>query len=348
MKKIILAVLLLSSWPAFATDGLATKFIEGVEQQKAEHKEKEEEAELTGVPIFLDNFEIFPERWTAQLLADVPFYFFYLGTPRVDGIAFLPNFNPDLGVSLGYRGWTLRLTQPVQVLRDYEISRRGNSSKQEFIIGISWHQFAVDFNYQYYRGFYLSAPVTGLASDQPARYAQLPDTQVHSLGFNVYYVVQPEKYSIGAAFSHDEYQFKSGGSALLNAYLSYLNMNPGTEFIPGSASEAQQRPPINSGNFWSPGISTGYGYTYSYKRYYATAQGFFGVGPQFQQLDERNGRYNRLNVQIKLNGAFAVGLNRRYDFAGLQALLDSVYAEIENGQLASTLFSAVFFYGVRF
>jgi hypothetical protein len=348
MRKIILAFFIFLSSPVFAKDGVATKVIESIKDQKAEHKEKKEEAELTGVPIFLDNFEIFPERWTAQILADVPFYFFYLGTPRVDGVAFLPNFNPDLGVSLGYRGWTLRLTEPVSVLRDYEVSRRGNSSKQEYIIGISWHQFALDVNYQYYKGFYLSAPLTGLASDQPARYAQLPDTQVHSAGINLYYVAQPENYSIGAAFSHDEYQFKSGGSPLVNAYLSYLNMNPGGTFLPGSPSEAQQRPMINSGDFWSPGLSAGYGYTYSYKRYYATTQGFFGIGPQFQQIDDRNGRYNRLNVQIKLNGAFAVGLNRRYDFAGLQALVDSVYAEIENGQLASTLFSAVFFYGVRF
>jgi hypothetical protein len=348
MKIFIFALFLISSSPSFAKDGLVTPIIKKVEEQEAEHDEKKEEAEFTGVPIFLDNFEIFPERWTAQIISDIPFYFFYLGAPRFDGLAFLPNSNPDLGVSLGYRGWALRLTQPVKVLRDYEVQRRGSSSKQEFILGISWHQFAIDFNYQYYRGFYLDTPVSGVASEQPARYSQLPDTQVHSGGFNVYYVVQPEKYSIGAAFSHDEYQFKSGGSPLLNGYISYLNMNPGLAFIPGSASEVQQRPSITAGTFWSPGISGGYGYTYSYKRYYATVQGFAGIGPQFQQLEQAAGSYNRLNLQLKLNGAFAVGLNRRYDFAGLQALLDSVYAEIENGQLASTLFSAVFFYGVRF
>ena len=300
------------------------------------------------VPVFLDAFEIFPEKWTSVGFVDVPFYSFYLGTPRVDGVAFLPNFNPDLGISLGYKAWTLKFIEPFHVLPDYEVSRRGNSTKQEFILGISWHQYAMDMYYQYYKGFYLSTPLTGLRDGQPARYAQLPDTQVHNAGFNGYYVLNPKRYSIGAAFSHDEFQFKSGGSVLFSGYFNRLNMNPGLDFIPGTSAGAKLRPQISDGVFWSVGAAAGYGYTYSYQRFYVTGQALLGFGPQYQELNDKSGAYTRWNAQMKINAAIAIGINRRYDFAGLQTLLDSIYAQVDNGQLASSLVSAVFFYGRRF
>ena len=331
-----------SPFDALSTSGPAPS------ETAKKHDEKQTQSSDAGVPIFFDAFEIYPEKWKAMTFIAVPFYSFYLGTPRVDGVAFLPNFNPDLGISLGYKGWSLRFTEPFNILPDYENSRRGDSTKQEFILSISWHQFAIDVYTQYYKGFYISTPVTSLGGGQPQKYAQLPDTQVHNAGANLYYALHPEKYSIAAAFAHTEFQFKSGGSSIYNLYLNRLDMNPGSQFIAGTAPGANLRPQISAGTFWSAGASAGYGYTYAYERYFVTAQGMLGLGPQFQELADNGGEYDRFNLQMKINAALAFGINRRYDFAGFQGLLDSIYGQIRDGQLASSLVSTMIYYGRRF
>ncbi len=301
-----------------------------------------------GLPILSDAFEIFPEEWKAKVYIGAPFYTFYLGTPRIDGVAFLPNFNPEVGISLGYKKWSFEMSQPFRVLPDYESSRRGDSNKQEYIFSGSMHRLAYDFYSQYYRGFYISSALTGLAGGQPARYAQLPDTQVHNAGINLYFVFHPLEYSMAAAFTFTEFQFKSGGSPIAHLYLNRLDMSPGVQFIPGTAPGADVKPDIFAGTFWSAGAAAGYGYTYSYKRLFVTAQGIFGFGPQYQELNDKAGSYSRSNVQIKINGALAVGITRRYDYMGVQAKVDSIYGEIQNGQLASSLVTTNVYYGQRF
>ncbi len=300
------------------------------------------------VPILLDAFEVFPEKWRAKAFIAVPFYTFYLGAPKVDGVAFLPNFNPELGVSLGYKGFILKTTQPFQVLPDYESSRRGESNKQEYILSISLHRFAIDLYSQYYRGFYISTPVTSLLGGQPEKYAQLPDTQVHNAGINVYFAFHPESYSMAAAFAHTEFQFKSGGSALAHMYINRLDLNPGSQFIAGTAPGANVKPDIYAGTFWSTGAAGGYGHTFSFKRYFITGQGMLGLGPQYQKLSDKDGSYDRLNIQMKINATLALGMNRRFDYAGIQAMLDSIYGQIRDGQLASSLVSTFLYYGRRF
>lgn len=293
-------------------------------------------------------FEIFPDEWTIQGIGRAPFYSFYLGSPKIDGVAFIPNFNPSLGAGISYKGFSIEFTQPIDVLPSYEDARRGSSLKHEFIISSSWHQYAFDIYYQYYRGFYMSTPITSLGDGQPERYAQLPDTEVHNAGANLYYVTSPHQYSLNAAFSHDEFQTQSGGSYIINFFLNRLNMNPGNTFIPGTAPGAQTKPKISSGLFYTLGPALGYGYTYVQNRFFATAQGLIGLGVQYQWVNDYLDDYKRLNLALKLNANLALGVNEKKDLYGIQILLDSIYSQIESSQLASSLVSAQIFYGRRF
>ena len=301
-----------------------------------------------GVPLLYDAFEVFPDKWRAKVAISAPFYTFYLGQPKVDGVAFLPNFNPELGISIGYKGYGLKMSQPFQILPDYESSKRGESIKEEYIFSVSLHRFAVDLYSQYYRGFYISTPLTSLNDGQPSRFAQLPDTQVHNAGINIYYSFHRESYSMEAAFSNSEFQFKSGGSPLAHIYLNRLDLNPGSQFIAGSAPGAAVRPEIFAGTFWSAGAAAGYGYTHSFRRYFLSGQAMVGIGPQYQFLNDKTGSHERFSAQVKWNSSIAFGMNRRSSYAGIQALLDSIYGQIQDGQLASSLVSTLIYYGRRF
>jgi hypothetical protein len=294
-----------------------------------------------------DGFDAFPQDWLVEGFTDFSFYSFYLGAPAVQGVAYLPNFSPKLGVATTYKGASLSLSLPLPA---QEVERRGNSDQASVIFNPSFRGFSMDIYYQYYRGFYEDSPLTEIAPNRPDRYPQLPDTVVNNYGLNAYFALAPSAFSILSAFRQLERQRQSGGSILLSPFFNRLSISNDGRFIPGSSPNSPATGPnLAQGVFDTAGGGLGYGYAFVRGPWFIAMQGIAGLGAQYQQIDRADGSIDdQLALALKLNGRLAAGYNGDERAAGVAFLGDSLSARIGDEQFSSSLVSAQAFYGERF
>lgn len=307
-------------------------------------------APTTADPASLESpFKDVHPKWLVQTVLEFPFYSFYLGAPAIRGVAYLPNFAPRLGPRVVYRdfGATVTLSLPIP---EREKERRGDSTQQNFIFNSYWRRYAYDVFYQRIRGFYVNSPFTELSVHKPDRYPQLPDTRVLNVGFNGYYVVNPQRYSLRAAFDQDEFQTQSGGSWILNPFFTHFEMGLGKKLILGSNPETlPELPNIASGRFRTLGVAGGFGYTYIRSKFFATGQATWGPGFQFQEIDRSDGNDSKVtSLAAKLNVNASAGWNHVDYVGGVKVLVDSIWARVVDTQLSSSLVSVQLFFGHRF
>ena len=295
-------------------------------------------------------FDIFAERGMVRGLMEFPAYSFYLGSPDINGVAYVPNFSPRLGAQGSWDDFRLTATFALPVPPE-EVDRRGKSEQSSFMLSRYWRQYALDAYYQHYKGFYVSSPFTELDLHKADRYPQLPDATIANYGINIYYVVEPDHYSLSAAFSQIEFQAFDGGSWLINPFFNHLELSTGKTFIPGSdPSSLQTAPNIESTFLDTLGLGLGYGYTWVRDRRFLVAQGIFGVGGQYQQIDQvgTNDLKDKINLAAKANLNLSAGYNFKVYSVGAKVLGDTLFSSVRGTQLYSTILSAQFFFGGRF
>lgn len=287
--------------------------------------------------------------WLAAGVFEFPFYWFYLGAPAIKGSAYVPNFLPRLGAKVGYKDFGAQITLGLPILSKSEQNRRGKSSQNGLTVNSYWRQNAFDLYFQRFTGFYVSDPFTEAKPSKPARYPQLPDTTVTNWGLNWYYVSNPERYSLKAAFDQNEFQLRSGGSWIFNPFYNHLEMYLGSVFIPGSDSSVTSLPNLATGRFDTLGLALGYGYTYINAHFFATAQGAIGPGVQYQRIHRNDGNESDVTgIAAKFNVNLATGWNYSEYVGGMKVLIDSLSAKVVDTQVTSSLISVQLFYGRRF
>lgn len=296
-----------------------------------------------------ENFRSVEQKWLVEGVLVFPFYSFYLGAPDIKGVAYLPNFVPRLGPRVIYKDFGAVMTFALPIPSE-EVERRGNSHQDNLIFNSYWRQNAYDIYYQRIRGFYVNSPLTELSTHRPDRYPQLPDTRVLNMGFNWYYVYSPERYSLKAAFDQNEFQLHSGGSWLINPFFTHFEMYLGERFVAGTDSDdISQLPNVASGRFDTVGTAVGYGYTYIHNHFFMTGQAAWGPGVQFQRIQRSDGNDSEVwSFAAKLNINVAGGWNYECYVGGVKVLVDSLWAQVEDTQLSSSLVSVQLFFGQRF
>lgn len=287
--------------------------------------------------------------WLVTGVLDVPVYTFYLGAPAVKGVAYLPNFAPRLGARVLYKniGGIMTFGLPIP---EREIERRGDSKQTNIVLSNYWRRMAMDVYYQRIRGFYANSPFTEFSTSRPDRYPQFPDTRVLNVGANGYYVLNPDTYSLKAAFEQTEFQQQSGGSWILHAFANHTELSIGDEFIPGSSSsELTEVPNVASGRFDTWGVAAGYGQTWIRRYLFVTGQIVWGPGIQYQELQRRDGTEStHVSIAAKLNINAAVGYNSTDYVAGAKVIADSIWARVETTEVSSSLVTGQLFYGQHF
>lgn len=282
-------------------------------------------------------------------LVEFPVYSFYLGSPDIYGVAYVPNFSPRVGAQLQWKDFGLTLTLALPIPKE-EIDRRGQTDQFSFIFSRYWRQHGLDVYLQNYRGFYVASPLAEFRIHKPERNPQLPDAEITNVGLNYYQVQDSESYSLMAAFSQMEVQLHSGGSSLWTAFYNHLQMNRGQKFIKGTEPDSlQEAPKLESGVFETLGLGWGYGYTWVLSPIYLTVQGIAGAGAQYQKIDdEGQGIQGLTTAALKLNGNAAAGYNyKTYSFGG-KILIDTLLSDVRGTQVYSTLLNGLLFFGGRF
>lgn len=287
--------------------------------------------------------------WRVQGIFELPAYSFYLGAPAVHGVSYQPNFAPRIGPKILYKdvGAAFTLALPIP---NHEKYRRGDSTITSVVANSYWRQNAMDVYYNKIRGFYVASPFTELSLKKPHRYPQLPDARSTIWGVNWYYVSNPERYSLRAAFDLDEFQMKSGGSWIYNPFFNHFEISVGNKFVPGEGNEALAAlPNLASARMDTLGLALGYGYTWIYRRYFATTQGAIGPGAQYQRIRRSDGNDTEVtSLAAKLNVNASFGWNSDDHIGGVKFLLDTLWAEVSDTQVYSNLWNIQFFVGYRF
>lgn len=294
-------------------------------------------------------FEKFEGPLRVQGLFEAPFYSFYLGAPAIQGVAYVPTFAFRLGPRILWKevGITATFALPIP---EAELRRRGSSEMTEVLLNSYWRQNAIDLYYLRIRGFHVTGPWRELSVHKAERYPQLPEANVTNTGFNWYYVYNPENYSLKAAFDQTEFQTKSGGSWLISPFYNHFELSLGTRFIGGIGDNSITGIPIlASGRFDTVGASVGYGYTYIYDRFFASALIATGPGLEYQQIGRSgDSDINEFSLAVKINFNMSMGWNGKEYVGGVKFLLDSLSSNVSGTEVASNLVSGQFFFGARF
>jgi hypothetical protein len=315
--------------------------------------------DLQAPPILSDLSEPVPEALAAfgpvaevglfRALMEFPVYSFYLGAPDVYGVAYVPNFSPRAGMQLQWKSFGLTLSAALPIPKE-ELDRRGHSQNLNFLLSRYWRQHGLDVYLQNYRGFYVASPWAEFSLSKPERYPQLPDAEITNYGFNYYLVLDPERYSLMAAFSQMELQMISGGSVLWTAFYNHLEMNRGGRFVLGTEPDSlREAPTLKTGIFDTLGLGGGYGYTWVFSPAFLTVQGLAGAGVQHQRIDETEDDLGSLTTgALKLNANAAIGFTYQSYSIGGKVLVDTILSDIRGTQVYSTLLNGLLFLGGRF
>lgn len=300
-------------------------------------------------PPLEERFQDYEFDRLLRIKSEFPVYSFYLGAPDVNGVAYVPNFSPRLGAQYAFKdlGVSFSLALP---LPPEEVHRRGQTDQLNFLISKYWRDNGVDVFFQNYRGFYIASPWTELRTQKPEKYPQLPDAEIIHYGFNFYQVLEPENYSLKAAYSQMEKQLHSGGSALWTIFFDHLDLKRGEKFIPGSESnDTNHFPKIKGVRLNTGGGGIGYGYTYITGPYQLSAQILAGAGLQAQKIEEE-GDSPTENLHFALKGNLNASLGYRFDnySIGGKFLLDTLVSNVKNTQIYSSLVNGSVFFGSRF
>ena len=296
-----------------------------------------------------DLFKPVKHPWVVQAVLEMPTYSFYVGGPSVHGVSYQPNVAPRLGTRILWKEWGTMLALSLPIPKS-EQTRRGDSSQTNMMINNYWRQYATDFYYQKFRGFYVSSPLTELQVSKPGLYPQLPDAQVFNYGFNLYRSIRPQTYSLKAAFNQTEFQLKSGGSLLHTVFYNHLEINVGDRLLPGSdPNSLKDLPNLDKGKFNTLGAGYGYGYMYIHENFFAS--GLITIAPAIQHQDIQRVD-NRHSTSVSWAGKGTVNLSTGWNpneyVGGVKILVDSLYSRVSDNEFWSSLLSLQLFYGARF
>lgn len=277
---------------------------------------------------------------------EFPIYSFYVGSPNINGKAFVPNFAPRLGPRVAWKKLGVRATFALPI-PSAEIERRGESKQRNFIFNFYWKKYALDLYYQRFRGFYIASPFTELEVDRPSRYPQLPDAEVRHFGFNFYYKTHPTEFNFDNAFDQTQREAKAGRSTIIVPFYRHWKMDLGNRFIEGSDGTTTTMPNLAAGTFDTVGCTFGRTRTWVKDSVFLSLLWGLGPGLQIQKYLDSGNEFSKIAVAGKLNLNGSVGM-RHKDYAyGAQAMLDTLYSRISGTEIYSTLASVEFFFNKR-
>lgn len=305
--------------------------------------------EVPSAPNSSENFVEFKEAYQAVVFIDYSSYSVYFGAPSVIGSAYLPNTGPRLGVEFDTKsvGLSLSLALPPP---EGEVDRRGYSRSAGIIFNKYWRNFGIDAYDQTYHGLYADNPYSELGSTRSARLAQLPDATVVNIGINSYYVFDPNRYGLSAAFGLTENQQISGGSFLISGIYNHLDLSLGNTFIPGSGPlDPSALPDFSYGQFDTVGVAGGYGHYFKIQNWYLAGQALGGPALQLQRTSRPiEGYAANLTLALYANVNVAAGYNFGEYTVGTKILWQGLASEIRNLQFSTFLLSGNLFLARRF
>ncbi len=270
-------------------------------------------------------------------------------------VAYAPNSNMNLGIGVNYKWFGLGIAFNLPFINNDDY-RYGETQRLDVQTNIFTRMLVIDFNLQYFKGFYVENPEDYIPGwDPELPYPQRPDITSTTLGGSCIYAFRHKKYSAKAAFVQTDLQRKSAGSFLLGGFFSLFRVEGDSAFIPNEIID-QCNPDLTFNNLRVSGIGVAGGYSHTFvlwKRLYLSMTLIPGVAVQYydinypENIDEKRGSF----FAGRLAARAALVYNTERLYAGVTAINDNFSGNTgkEQQNSLSYQFGVIrFFYGMRF
>ena len=231
-------------------------------------------------------------------------------------LMYRPNSRPSVGVGgqILDIGFSFIFRIPESIWQDPKIY--GDTRFHDFQFNFFQPAFAIDFQYQFYEGFYVST--VDLPNFNYNEYLQKPDLQIEGYGLNGVYIFNEDRFSYAAAFNNASKQLHSVGSFILVSSIKHTRLRTNGTLVPEKLqNNYNSLPGFRRGEFTGFAIMPGYAQTFVVKDFYLNIG--FAAGPDLQYKDYTTAEATKYDwtVEGKIDYRAGLGYDNGKFFTGL-------------------------------
>jgi len=236
---------------------------------------------------------------------------------RVNELTFEPNDPLNVGLGFTYKWLGINLSFP---LFSNDQAIYGKTRRFDLGSHLYGRKIIVDLDFSWYKGYYLSNPqnvVPGWVSGDP--YPSRADISVTSLGLAGFYVFNNSKFSYRSAFTYNERQRKSAGSAIIGGGLTFNYIRADSSMVGSDYIVELDSLNINKANFANLYATGGYAHNFVIKYFFLSLSlGLgFGVSTDRVFIENISEEYRKSGISIVTVFRASVGYNRDKYYIGL-------------------------------
>lgn len=267
----------------------------------------------------------FPKALTIKPYVDYKLNHFNLSDDITKGEA---NYHtaqvPRIGIGASYK-WMSFLTA-ITPLYEGDKKDKGASVQMDIQWNIYLKAISTDLRYQRYQGYYLnnSTDLSNWNMNDNGYYKR-EDLEATSIGANIRYNFNSDKFSQKAAFSQTEQQLKSAGSFCLGVRWNLLDVSADSSFIPANLNNPFQNFELNHMRIYDQGIGFGYSYSFVHRNWFASFTAMpYGIFQVLEVQDLKNNKKSMTSAQFIFQCRGAIGYNGKNDYCGITFVSDQM------------------------
>jgi hypothetical protein len=236
-------------------------------------------------------------------------------------LSLVPNSPTSLGVGFNYKEYGLAVAFGLPKSASSN-EKYGKTNRLDLQMNMYSPKIGFDGFAQLYKGYYNTNPEDFMEWENDAL-PQLPDMRVISIGLNVFYLFNSDRFSYKAAFVRNQVQLKSAGSFTAGIFGNYDLAETDNGFIPHEYPDSiASNFDLKSFNTLALGITVGYLYTWVISKHFFINIGLTpGFGNQRIQLGDVKGEKSVKNTPAaQLAARAAIGYESKYFYFGISAM----------------------------
>jgi hypothetical protein len=230
----------------------------------------------------------------------------------INELVYRPNETGRIGITAFYKWFGLGLSMGTRLFR-LDPEKYGTTQTIDARINVYGKPVIVEGFLQYYEGFYVKH------NQYEEEIFLMPDMTLFSIGAAASYIYNHDRFSIRAAYIHNERQLKSAGSLMIQPSIKYYRVHSGSGILPDGLFPAIDSGNLNvhEGDFISTGLGPGYIYSFVIKeKFYITTGILSEVRWNYHEYNTASDAYIYHTVSFPFTVRLATGYNSDTWFIG--------------------------------
>ena len=279
--------------------------------------------------------EVYRDELTARAIITRNQTALHLGMqPWKPSVRYKSNDQMMTGVGLTYSFLTLNVAARLPFLNrddaDFGISKSINLQAHTL-----FRKYIVDLYLQRTKGFYLANPGYLYAQwTQDMGYPLRGDLRVSTMGANVQYLFNSNRFSYKASFVQNELQKRSAGSPLAGVEAFWILAMADSSLVPADVpvSPFQHHISYDQVEKIGMGLNGGYAYTFVWnKALFISLSSSLGVSTGYQYLHSSSGSFtlqDQWSMGVSNHSRIALGVNSARYYVGLSYLFYGISSKV--------------------